>query len=117
MEITTMQMYWLVILDNIICVLIAILGICSILFILGTSMLCAMGKDEQVFPIAKKILVVAATALLLLIFVPSTKKMAAIIVVPKIANSENVQTIGNKVYDLAVEWMEELRPPKGIEAK
>ena len=117
MEITTMQMYWLVILDNIIGVLIAILGICAIFFILGTMTLFAMGKEEQVLPIAKKILFVAATALLLLIFVPSTKKMAAIIVVPKIANSEKVQTIGNKVYDLAVEWMEELRPPKGIEAK
>ena len=43
-------------------------------------------------------------------FVPSTKQMAAIIVVPKIANSEKVQTVGNKLYDLAVEWMDELKP-------
>jgi hypothetical protein len=51
-------------------------------------------------------------------FVPSTRQMAAIMIVPKIANSEKVQTIGNKVYDLAVEWMEELKPnKKGNEVK
>jgi Trk-type K+ transport system membrane component len=44
--------------------------------------------------------------------IPSTKQMAAIMIVPKIANNEKVQTIGNRVYDLAVEWMEELKPNK-----
>ena len=51
------------------------------------------------------------------ILIPSTKQMAAIMIVPRIANSEKVQTIGNKVYDLAVEWMEELKPNKGSEVK
>lgn len=80
-------------------------------------MLCTMGEEEQFFPIAKKLLVVMAASLLLLIFIPSTKQMAAIIVVPKIVNSEKVQTIGNKIYDLAVEWMEELKPTKEREVK
>ena len=43
-------------------------------------------------------------------FVPSTKQMAAILVVPKIANSEKLQTSGNKLYELAVDWIDELRP-------
>jgi hypothetical protein len=43
---------------------------------------------------------------------PTTREMAAILVVPRIANSEKVQTVGNHLYDLAVEWMEELRPAK-----
>jgi hypothetical protein len=30
--------------------------------------------------------------------------------VPKIVNSEKLQTAGNKLYELAVEWMDELRP-------
>lgn len=47
-----------------------------------------------------------------LLFLPTTKEMAAIIVVPKVANSEKVQEIGGRLYDLAVEWMEELRPAK-----
>jgi hypothetical protein len=37
-------------------------------------------------------------------------------VVPKIVNSEKLQTAGNKLYELAVEWMEQLKPkvPGGI---
>lgn len=45
-------------------------------------------------------------------FTPTTKQMAAVVVVPKIANSEKVQMAGNKLYELAVEWMDELRPRK-----
>ena len=46
---------------------------------------------------------------------PSTREMAAIIIVPKIANSEKVQTAGNKLYELALEWMEALMPSNGRE--
>ena len=51
------------------------------------------------------------------VFLPSTKQMAAIMIVPKIVNNEKVQTIGNKIYDLAVEWMDELAPKKKSEVK
>lgn len=43
---------------------------------------------------------------------PSTKEMAAIIVIPRIANSQTVKEIGTSVVDLAKEWIEELHPPK-----
>lgn len=46
------------------------------------------------------------------IFVPTTRDAAAMAVIPALANSEKVQTVGNAVYDLAVEWLEELRPAK-----
>ena len=49
---------------------------------------------------------------LLWTFTPSTKQMAAIVVVPKIVNSEKVQDVGEKLYGLAVEWMDELHPRK-----
>lgn len=48
-------------------------------------------------------------------FVPSTKQMAAIIVIPRIANSETVSELGDLGKDLvglAKEWVEELRPTK-----
>ena len=109
MEMTTMQMYWLVMLDNLIGGLFAILIICVLFFTLGLSFLGMAEKEELYIPIAKKLLVVAAVSLLCVTFIPTTKQMAAIMIVPKIANSEKVQTIGNKVYDLAVEWMEELK--------
>ena len=112
MNITTMQMYWLVMLDNITSGLAAILIICGSFFILGIPFLGALDKEDLFFPITKKLLVIAAVSLLALVFIPSTKQMAAIMIVPRLANSEKVQTIGNKVYDLAVEWMEELKPNK-----
>lgn len=45
-------------------------------------------------------------------FMPTTREMAAIIMVPAIVNNEKVQTVGNKLYDLATEWLDELRPKK-----
>ena len=56
--------------------------------------------------------VVAVVLLLVNCMLPTTREMAAILIVPRIANSEKVQTVGNHLYDLAVEWMEELRPAK-----
>lgn len=47
-------------------------------------------------------------------FIPSTKEMAAIIVLPKIVNNEKVQDAGNKLFDLAVEWLEDLKPGKSV---
>jgi hypothetical protein len=61
---------------------------------------------------------VAVLAVILLIancLLPTTKEMAAILIIPRVANSEKVQTVGNHLYDLACEWMEELRPAKGKE--
>ena len=45
--------------------------------------------------------------------IPTTKEMAAIIVVPRIANSETVQQLGDGIVNLAQEWMKELAPKKG----
>ena len=44
--------------------------------------------------------------------IPTTREAAAIVMVPAIANNEKVQTVGNKLYDLAAEWLDELRPKK-----
>lgn len=126
--ITTMQMYWLTRLDG----MCAILCLTSVLFLAALITLLCKGLalifkskqysweiDEDVKRARKlgvrllwwaKIsgagFVVSA---LLNALTPNTRQMAAIIVVPKIANSEKVQEAGNKLYDLAVEWMEALK--------
>lgn len=46
-------------------------------------------------------------------FMPTTREMAAIVMVPAIVNNEKVQTVGNKLYDLAAEWLDALKPAKG----
>lgn len=54
----------------------------------------------------------AVTCSVLETFVPTTREMAAIVMVPAIVNNEKVQTVGNKLYDLAAEWLDELKPKK-----
>lgn len=107
--ITTMQMYWLVILDNVVGVSIGLAILSFAVFVFAG--IGATVEDLSKWPAIVSVCV-GLLALVTLMFVPSTKQMAAIIVVPKIANSEKVQTVGNQLYDLAVEWMEELRPKK-----
>lgn len=43
-------------------------------------------------------------------FLPTTKEMCAIKVIPAIANNEKLQNFGFNMYDLAIEWMKELKP-------
>lgn len=127
--ITQTQMYWLVKLDDMRGVITGIMwlpiSVAIIIGILAISALLAsiddpMEKKKEILEGVWKcgvwcasLIVVAVVIHIAGAFVPSTKQMAAIIVVPKIANSEKVQTVGNQLYDLAVEWMNELKPKKG----
>lgn len=54
--------------------------------------------------------VMAALFVPLAILTPNTKQMAAILILPKIANNEQVQEIPGKLLDLADDWIEELKP-------
>lgn len=45
---------------------------------------------------------------------PTTKEMAAIKVIPAIANSQDIQEIGQDFKVLAKEWLNELRPEKSF---
>ena len=107
--ITTMQMYWLVTLDSIL----TMCGLIAAITAIATFITIGMMMDEALSPRVPAIC--GAICLFFLIastFIPTTKQMATIIIIPRIANSEKVQTVGNRLYDLAVEWMDELRPVK-----
>ncbi len=126
--ITPTQMYWLVKLDDMRHVTGSLmwLPIMWIIITVAVSFVAIMAtldadenEREKVWRRVKKALLLCIPMMFLMVvlqltfaFVPSTKQMAAIIVVPKLANSEKVQTVGNRLYDLAVEWMDELRPAK-----
>ena len=107
--ITTTQMYWLVTMDSIVhasAILAIALGVMAFLTI-------PMVLDDDLPKRTPSAIALAAVAFALVAaFVPTTRQMAAIVMVPKIANNEKVQAAGNKLYDLAVEWMDELRPRK-----
>ena len=121
--ITTTQMYWLTRLsplgDGIAFIIGLLLFIAAAVLIAGVFMQDPMLSDEDNQKKGSRliktspILAVIATVLLLVnCLLPTTKEMAAILIVPRIVNCEKVQTVGNQLYDLAVEWMEEQRPAK-----
>lgn len=67
---------------------------------------------NAVFRVTKNITVVFAVSALLTVLCPSKKESAAIVVIPRIANSETVTELGDGMKTLAAEWLEELRPSK-----
>lgn len=44
------------------------------------------------------------------VFVPTTKEAAAILVLPAVANSQDVQAMSKDIVQLAREWIDEARP-------
>ena len=124
--ITPTQMYWLVKLDDIRSAIKGIMFIPAIciaivaIMIMAAFFACIDADKDTKSAVAAKIrrstlwcvplLFMMLAINMAVALIPTTKQMAAIIVVPSIANSEKVQTVGNKLYDLAVEWMNELKP-------
>ena len=112
--ITPMQMYWLVTLDNIVDMFCVFTVLSIVAAIMGMCYVGETGNSSAKWiPIMS--IVVATLSFVGAVFIPSTKQMAAIIVVPKIVNNEKMQMAGNKLYDLAVEWMDELKPARAKE--
>lgn len=125
--ITTTQMYWLTKLDDIRHVIGSIIWVpiawITIVAVISFCAFLACVDMDSVRPVVIGKIKKASWTCVLMVFwivatqiavalVPSTSQMAAILIVPKIANSEKVQTVGNKLYDLAVEWMDNLKPNK-----
>lgn len=118
MSITTMQMYWLVMLDSInigSVIMCALFGVC--IFVMIGFMVESYKCPTFVKVCTPLFVLFFLVSLATCVFLPSTKQMAAIMIVPKIVNNEKVQTMGNKIYDFAVEWMDELGPKKKSELK
>ena len=115
-EITPALVYWITRIEDF-----KFLGIVvgTIGVFIGTFLFLPMNDDcfdkseKAVMRKAQKLLLLAGTiGFLLAVFLPTQKEMAAIIVIPRIANSETVEQRGDGVKTLALEWMEELRPNK-----
>lgn len=119
--ITTSQMYWLTRMDIVnevcSCILLILILLVPFFAFVGYMIADSFSSDSRcayVSWLKKYVILLWLFALMIstsvIIFMPTTKEMAAILIVPKIANSEKVQTVGNKLYDLAVEWMDNLKP-------
>lgn len=115
-EITPALIYWITRLDGITTAtgLILFFGLFATVSAYVFGLVASFNEEDYIadplFKFARRVLPVVVVAGLLNIFVPTKKDMAAIIVVPKIANSETVAELGDGIKTLAVEWLEELRP-------
>lgn len=111
--ITPMQMYWLLKLDDIISVSLAIFMLAIPAFAICFTGTIMYKGDEYYEGEYKKfktgrnilfwfVLFFGSIAM----FVPSTKQMAAIYIVPALTNNERVQNIGSKTLDISEDLLE-----------
>ena len=114
MNITPSTIYWIRVLDSMlgVAVLLAILsGIAGIILAVMNVV-----EDEDGPTLIKKTLALSArvfvASIVTCIFTPSAKTCAAMYVVPAIANSEKLQGVTDGIYELALEWLKDLKPSK-----
>lgn len=116
MNITPSLIYWITRLDSVI-VSATIALILSLIVSVAVSFAYAIVKygeknddaDALAKPL-KHLFSVLAISTVVAVFVPSSKEVAAMIVIPRVANSESVKDISEGIVTLAKEWIEELKP-------
>lgn len=123
MTITPMELYWITRLDNIY----FFMGVLVVIFTIATIVLgicLGMANIDDDFEDKRKIIrkpfyiILPITIVMMFVgcFIPSTKEMAAIIIVPKVVNSDFVQTKLPKeadiLYELTKAWLTEKTTPE-----
>ncbi len=101
-----MTMYMLTRLDPL-CMFFAIACIVSSICVIGSVVLAGPDRWKEFRRAIKYSVIALVISTCGTILVPSTKEMAAIIIVPKIANSTAVQKDVPELYGLGVEWLKE----------
>ena len=127
MEVTGSMIYWLTRLDGINYVLNGAMLVCLMATIVSAivtafifcftdpgyrSYDADLKKGKKAFGVVWRLAITTIVFAIAACAVPSTKNMAAIIMVPVIANNEQVQELPNKVLELGNEWLNELKPKK-----
>ena len=118
MTITPSMIYWITRLDSaklLIFIIALVLAIFTGVAIIGFFARVSNPKDVfgnecvKILPYPTIALVLTSLALVL---TPSTQEAATMYVVPAVVNNEKIRDAGNKLYDLAIEWIDELKPAK-----
>lgn len=92
--ITTEMVYWIITLDKIVTVLAIGAGLLGFALIAYAS--CQFNDAEDFHPVWFPFFCMVELMLILgAVFTPTTKQMAAIYIIPKLANNERIQDIGN----------------------
>ena len=116
--ISASTIYWITRLDNInfvLCFLWITGTLVSILTGIGWCFMF-MNEEPELSKLARKVCVrfflLTVFSMGINIFIPSTKEAAAMIIIPRIANNQQVQDTGKELVELAREWIEQLKPKK-----
>jgi hypothetical protein len=109
--ITPWNLYLITRLDYLQGLLIAIMVASVIAF---TIALAAQFGGEWDKKVTRKIwfrsAITACISSVLFTLTPTTHEMAAIVIIPAVANNQQVQEIGKSLGELAKQWLEELKP-------
>ena len=116
---TGIEIYWLLMLDNIrdlLCILVTVGAISAAIagVLIGVNIFEGDISPKWII-VPLVILTILVLGSFILALTPTTKQMATILVAPKIINNEQVQQIPDRVIGLANEWLEELSPKKASE--
>ena len=108
--------YWISQLDSVIKVSAAlgiILSLAMVFCCIGYIVMRLEGDySELLDKLRYKLFLLACPFVLIATFLPSSKTLAAMYIVPAIANNEKVKDVGDRLYGLAVEWLDDLKPKK-----
>lgn len=110
--ITSMEMYWLLKLDDIYMLVSCAAALATGVFVVSFLAYKFAGVDgnkqeQKTSGIAALVSLVCSVLLWCVVtFIPTTKQMAAIYVVPAIVNNEKVQQIGNKTLDISEQLLD-----------
>lgn len=122
--ITPWTIYWITrasSISNTLSAVTVVLGIIGAALMVACAIADGSGEREDakgLLRIGWKVAILFAISLVASILTPTTKELAAMIVIPKVANSESVKQLGDGIVELANQWMEELAPEKkGKEGK
>ena len=116
MNITPSTIYWISVLDDMLCVAVTLAILSGIAGVIMLVAYFVSYDDEEIACSLRRLLAATACAfvasIVTCIFTPSAKTCAAMYVVPAIANSETLQGVTDGIYDLALDWLKELKPAK-----
>jgi len=118
--ITSWDIYWITRLDAIqgLCVAVVIVGVILLLLspIYHTSIGCSTGRMKTFWMWVKIAVIATVFASLVGTLLPSSKEFAAIYLIPKIANNEQVQKIPDNALKLLngnmEQWLSEMTTKK-----
>lgn len=118
MNVTPFAVYLISRLDTINILLIILTLVSFVICVLSVIIILVMTENEgwessvptSIRRFIKWPILALLASSILLILVPTTRDAAAMFVIPRIANSQTVNELGEAIVGLAKEWCAELRP-------